>query len=264
MGVDGMGLVQGHVGTLTPIRERKGTSVMLRIRRKAGMGVATIVALGSVAGIGIASGSILSHSSKPRSRGTSVPLSHSVVRQIAANRSVLARSFRVFHKANVSSAAGGHALPATFAKKLAQQATDPVPQGGLAEPDPSMATFVGAVTTAARGTLNVWAIPGANDLCIAEVPSTNKGGSDECASDQDAAAGKLIGADEGSGNSSTVIGLLPGSPASVTVHHSSGANGQLPVTNGLWVLNDDRQAVSVSASGVNGSIPIPTLPGSSR
>jgi hypothetical protein len=234
---------------------------MVTIRRKVGAGVATIVAVGTVAGMGIASASILSHSGKPHSRGPSVRISPTATRKVAANLSVLARSFRVFHNATASSA---RVLPATFAKELAQQATDPVPRGGLAEPDPSMATFVGTATTTARGTLNVWVMPGANDICIAEVPSTNRGGSVECASDQDAKAGKLIGADEGSGSSSTVIGLLPGSSSSVTVHHSAGADDQLPITNGLWVLNDDRLAVSVSAIGVNGAIAIPALPGSSR
>jgi hypothetical protein len=227
---------------------------MLNIRSKTGAGIAIAVVLAIVAGIGIASGAILTHSTKGHSRGKPVPLTPRTSRLIAANQAVLARRFPVFHKAHIS--ASTQALPETFAKELAQQATEPVPLGGLAEPDPSMAVYVGqAASAASGGTVNVWVMPGANDLCIAQVPVSAVHGSVECQSDENAAAGRLMGTDEGR-IGSTTIGLLPGSATSATVHNSDGTNNQIPVTNGLWVVNNDPEADSVSVSGIDQPIPV--------
>lgn len=226
---------------------------MLKIKSKAGVGLAAAVGLAIVAGI--ASAAMLTHSTKRHSRGAPVPLSPRTTRLIAANRAALAHHFPAFGKARLSSA-GGEALPATFARELAQQATEPVPVGGLAEPDPSMAVYVGKATSAARDTtVNVWVMPGVNDLCIAQVPVSQEHGTVECQSDTNAMAGRLLGTDEGSAGSTT-IGLLPGNASSATVHDRSGANSQIPVTNGLWVVNNDPGADSVSVSGISEPIPL--------
>lgn len=226
---------------------------MLKIKSKAGIGLAAAVALAIVAGI--ASGAILTNSTKHHSRGTPVPLSPRTTRLIAANRTTLAHHFAVFHKARLSSTED-EALPATFARELAQQATEPVPVGGLAEPDPSMAVYVGKVTSAARdATVNVWVMPGANDLCIAQVPVSQEHGTVECQSDTNAMAGRLLGTDEGNAGRTT-IGLLPGNAGSATVHDRSGVSNQIPVTNGLWVINDDSSADSVSVNGISEPIPL--------
>lgn len=227
-----------------------------KIKRRASAGIVTVLALGAVVGVGLASGATSTHRKITTKHAAPASLSRTAVSRTAKNRAVLARSFPVFNKARVASA-GSVALPVGFAEKLAQQATNPVPPGGLAEPDPSMAVYVGTATTAVHGTVNVWAMPGANDLCMATLPTTDKGGSVECASDSHAAAGELLGADEGRAGSSTVIGLLPGSPASVTVQQSNGASAQVSTTNGLWVVNNDPRAVSASTSSVSGTIPIP-------
>ena len=73
-----------------------------------------------------------------------------------------------------------------------------------------------------------------------------------------------MGADEGHGGSSTVVGLLPGSATTATLSEQDGAASQIAVSNGLWVVNDKPRAVGLYAAGVNGTVPIPALPGSSR
>jgi hypothetical protein len=226
---------------------------MLTNRRNTVVGAVTLVVLGTATGVGVA------NSTHSRTRNPTARLSHAAVRRIAANRAVLARSFPVLAKARAT-AAGALSLPSPFADELAAQATKPVPTGALGEPDPSLAAYVGSVITAAHGTLNVWAIPGPNDLCMAMLPTTDRGGDVECQSDGGAVGGQLSGAEEGSGGASTIIGLLPGSPASLIVHESDGAAAQVPVRNGLWVINNDRHAVSVTGAGVSGSVAIPSLP----
>jgi hypothetical protein len=226
-----------------------------KLRRNAAIAGALVVVLGVAAGLGIAEGA-------GSNRGVPTVIPHAVIRRIAANTTVLDRRFPILGRARASSA-GGTALPPVFAEELAQNVAKPVPAGGLDEPDPSLAVYVGSVNTAVRGTLNVWALPGANDLCIAKIPSSDKGGSVECQSDQSADEGGLFGVDYGPGGQSTVVGLLPGSPSSVAIHQSDGTSTTTAATNGLWVVNDDPQAVTATASGV-GAISIQPPSGGSR
>jgi hypothetical protein len=218
-----------------------------------------VVAALVAAAVAVAVGTATAHQSR-RLNARHVAIPHELAARVAANRTLLARRFPLLTAARAASSAS-LALPDKYATEFAEQASKPVPPGALGEPDPALAVYVGSVSTTVDGTLNVWAIPGPNDLCIAKIPTTERGAGVECQSNADAAAGGLVGIDEGSDGSSTEIGLLPGSVAQVTIHQSTGADVVAPATAGLWVVNNDPQAVAVSATSVDGTVPIPSSVG---
>jgi hypothetical protein len=195
---------------------------------------------------------------KPR-----VALSKSALARVRSNRKALARAFPLLTAANAASGFS-HPLPENWAHEFAKQAAKAVPAGGLGEPDPDLAVYVGQVSSAVSGTLNVWAMPGPNDLCIAKIPTSGKGAGVECQSNADAAAGMISGIDEGSNGTSAAIGLLPGGATKAAIHHSGGADSTISATNGLWIVNDDPQATGITASTVSGTVSIPSLPGASH
>jgi hypothetical protein len=179
-----------------------------------------------------------------------------IAARITANRRTLAHHFPLLRSSHRASD-GLAVIPEPFAGELAQQATKPVPAGGLGEPDPTMATYVGLLATSARGEERAWVIPGPNDICIATLPVTNKGGSLSCQADRTAAEGKMVGWEEGPQGHSTVIGIAPNGAPSVAVHESGGREKDVQTQHGVWVLNDDPNAVSVSIGSLSTSIPSP-------
>ena len=108
--------------------------------------------------------------------------------------------------------------------------------------------------------MQIWLIPGASGVCIAEVAKTST--STTCASDQEAAAGGLNGLLKSSGGAVTDFGVLPGSATSATVTDKNGTTATISVTNGLWAINDDSQATSVSAPGLSSPVALSPAPGS--
>jgi hypothetical protein len=214
--------------------------------------LAAVVALAALlVGIAVANGG----KSKRTVQSPVVP--QKLVALITANRKTLAYHFPLLRNAHRATAGGQAVIPEPFAGELAQQAVKPVPAGGLGEPDPTMATYVGLLATSARGEERAWVIPGPNDICLATLPVTNKGGSVSCQADRTAAEGKMVGWEEGPQGHSSVIGIAPSGAPSVAVHESGGHEKDVQTQQGVWVLNDDPSAVSVSAGSLSSSIPSP-------
>jgi hypothetical protein len=231
---------------------------MLKSSRKkvtAALVAAALVAAAVALAVGTAAAT---HSHRVGTRSAVLP--HGLADRIESNRRALARSFPLLTAAHAASVRA-LSLPEPFQREFAEQATKSVPAGALGEPDPAMAVYIGQVSSAATGALNVWAMPGPNDLCLARIPITNKGAAVECQSNAAAAAGGLVGVDGGSNGGSTVLGLLPGDASQVTVHRSGGADVVVPATEGLFVINNDPRAAGVSTSTLSRMVPLPSLTG---
>lgn len=218
--------------------------------------------VGGILALAAATAVVVSSATATRQTKPRVALSRGGLARIQSNRKALSRAFPLLAAAKAASGAT-LSLPENWARVFAEQATKPVPAGGLGEPDPDLAVYVGQVTSAVSGTLNVWAMPGPNDLCIAKIPTSGRGAGVQCASNADAAAGQLSGID-GLNGASAAIGLLPGGATTVVIHHSGGADSTIPATNGLWVVNNDPRATGITASTVGGTVPIPSLPSSAN
>jgi hypothetical protein len=230
---------------------------MLKTKHRRMTVVSGTLALAAIAVVVVTAASA-SRPAKPH-----VALSRHALARIESNRSALSHAFPLL-TAGKAASGSAHPLPESWAREFATQAAKPVPAGGLAEPDPDLAVYVGQVQSAVSGTLNVWAMPGANDLCLAKIPTVGKGAGVQCVSDANAAAGALSGVDEGPHGVSTAIGLIPRGATTVTVHHSVGPDSTVPATDGLWVINNDPHATSITASTVSGTVAIPTAPNASN
>lgn len=229
-------------------------------RRKVGIAAVALALLSAAVVVGTGLATASSRRPGVRIRPHAVSLPKSVARQAARNEAALARRFPMFRKARATSA-DAHPLPSVFMDRLLAQAANPVPAGALAEPDPYLAVYLGTASSPSLDTINIWAMPGANDLCMAEVPakSIHGGGSVTCESDENAAAGQLVSVNERPTGGATIIGLVPGAASQVVVHQQDGNTLHVPVTNGLWTVGNDSQAASATVAGASGTIVLPPI-----
>ena len=133
---------------------------MLKSSRKkvtAALVAAALVAAAVALAVGTAAAT---HSHRVGTRSAVLP--HGLADRIESNRRALARSFPLLTAAHAASVRA-LSLPEPFQREFAEQATKSVPAGALGEPDPAMAVYIGQVSSAATGALNVWAMPGPND-----------------------------------------------------------------------------------------------------
>lgn len=204
--------------------------------------------------VGLASGSLSKQLHPERIiRGGHTPLGAGVVANSARNERVLARRFPALRAAHSSSALP--ALPSIFVEEILSMDHTDTPQGRIA-PNPALARYVGSIEVSAlESAMAVWLVPGADGVCIVEVATGATGTT--CATDAEAAAGALSGLlDTKSGV--TAYGVLPGNSTIATVAQADGSAQTIPVRDGLWVANDDPQAVSLAAStGVRFALPKP-------
>ncbi len=220
------------------MRESRTPSQPILIGALLVMMCAIAVALGT----SLASGA--PHASVPRRAIAAgrTPLPAPLLARISRNRRALAHHFPALTRARAGTAVT--ALPERASEEINAIAHSDTPQGRIA-PDPALAEYLGSIDAAAlQSTMRVWLVPGANGVCLAEVTATSFGST--CVSDAEALSGGLTGTLETKAGLTT-FGVIPGSASTASIEQTDGTTRPVAVSNGLWAVNGDPQAVSLAA-----------------
>jgi hypothetical protein len=218
-----------------------------RAKAVGGSALLALIAIGVALATTLASGStVIRHPRRSITHGR-LPLTAGVAAKSLRNRSKLAHQFTALRPGLARAGSAATALPQRLSEEVTSIAHSDTPQGRIA-PNPALAVYVGSIDVEALGSeMRLWLIPGANGVCLAESAGDTNGTT--CASDAEAAAGGLTGTLQ-TKSGLTTYGVIPGSATMATVSQQGGGQRTVPVENGLWVLNGDPQAVSLSISGV--------------